>query len=31
MGGGSFDMSSFRSYSTSRGKSVDSMGFVTKG
>lgn len=31
MGGGSFDMSSFRSYSTSRGKCVDSMGFVTKG
>ena len=31
MGGGSFDMSSFRSYSCSVGKSVDSRGFVTSG
>jgi hypothetical protein len=31
MGGGSFDMGSFRSYSYSVGKSVDSRGFVTSG
>lgn len=31
MGGGSFDMSSFRSYSCSVGKAVDSSGYVTRG
>ena len=31
MGGGSFDMSSFRSYSRSVGKMVDSRGYVTSG
>ena len=31
MGGGSFDYSSYRSYSTSCGKTLDSRGYVTKG